>query len=300
MNQKLTMKTNHPFHSTRTHWATALLVVAAALALIPGAQAAAQQDIQATITLDREHTSIVDRLPTGQGVNEFRGDNPLAAAVAYTSGGKIAAMVGRNRNILLDGNISSKVNSGRTAYLDFAGAFGCPNSVNVDFDQNPGCDPCVNTTPLLPDSRFGVLDTDDVSGFPDNFVLTIWGEDYDDLQIGCTVDTFARFEFEVAGQVWAMWWGPYVTGPTAGDTANPESPAIKVTRVSLSEWRFQTTGDHRAALYRRNPNYSHEYHGQFTVKFSGTAVALLGQALPAGNHCNIEALPGALACTATP
>ena len=95
--------------------------------------------------------------------------------------------------------------------------------------------------------------------------------------------------------------GPIAAAAAApADTANPESPAVKVTRVSLSEWRFQTTGDHHAALYRRNPNYSHEYHGQFTVKFSGMAVALLGQALPAGNHCNIEALPGALACTPTP
>jgi hypothetical protein len=294
------MKTNHPFHSPPSRGVMALLVAAAALALTHGAQAAAQQDIQATITLDREHTSIVDRLPTGQGVNEFRGNNPLAAAVAYTSGGKIAAVIGRNRNIALDGNTSNKADSGRTAYLNFAGGLGCATSVNVNFDGNPGCDPCVNTFPALPDDRFGKVDTDLYSGRPDNFVLTIWGEDYDDLQIGCTVDTFARLEFEIAGQVWAMWWGPYVTGPTAGDTANPESPSIKVTRVSLSEWRFQTTSDHHAALYRRNPNYSHEYHGQFTVKFSGTAVALLGQALPAGNHCNIEALPGALACTPTP
>lgn len=290
------MKTKHLFHSTRTHWATALLVAAAAVALTVDTHAAGQV-IRATITLDREHTSITNRLTTGQGINELRGDNPNASAVTYehgTSGGKIAAEIGRNRNIALDGNTGGKVNAGRTAFLDLAGGFGCANSVEVDFDGTPGCDPCVNTFPALPNSRFGALALDaDSFGFPDNFFLVIWGQDYDDLQIGCTVDTFARLEFEIAGQVWAMWWGPYWTG---GGTANPESPAIKVTRVSLSEWRFQTTGDHRAALYRRNPNYSHEYHGQFTVKFSGKAVALPGQALPAGNHCDIEALPGAFAC----
>jgi hypothetical protein len=189
------MKTTHTLHSTPLRDAIALLAVTTAIALTFSLQAGSPQDIQATITLDREHRSIVndplsnDRAYTGQGVNEFRGDNPGAAAVAYTAGGKIKAQIGYNRNIRLDGNDSGKVNAGRTAYLDFADSLTCPNSISVDLDQDSVCDTCVDTTPLLPDSRFGALATDDVSGFPDNFDLAIAGEDYDDLQIGCTVDT---------------------------------------------------------------------------------------------------------------
>ena len=293
------MKTNHPSHATRSGLTLAVLASTAVLSLPLSAQAGSPQNIQATITLDREHTSIMDRLPTGEGVNEFRGDDPNAAAVAYTAGGKIRAALGYNRTILLDGNDSNKVNAGRTAYLDFAGAFECPNSIGVDLDNNGVCDPCVNTTPLLPDSRFGALDTDDVSGFPDNFNLVIAGEDYDDLQIGCTVDTWARSEFEVGtsgSEGWVLYWGPFFTAGLV-DTHNPESDPIKVTRVSLTEWRFQTTGEHRAALYYRYPNYTSEYHGQFTVKFSGKVVALPGQTIPGGNHCNIQVYVGDAGCT---
>src|SRR5262245_36748263 len=176
------MKTNHPFHSTRTHWTTALTCAAATFALTLTAQAGTlYQDIKVTITLDREHMSIADRMPTGQGVNELRGDNPNASTVAYTDGGsgkKILARVGRNRHISLDGNTSSQITAGRTAFLDLTGRVGCPDSVRVEIDGIAGCDPCTDMTPPLPDSRFGALDTDDVSGFPDNFSLQISGEDF--------------------------------------------------------------------------------------------------------------------------
>jgi hypothetical protein len=161
------MKTNHPFHSTRSRWATGVLVAVATMTMTlntqaaPSSTSAGGKDIKATITLDREHTSVIDRLPTGAGVNEFRGDNP-APAVSYTdgaSGKRITAFVGRNRHITLDGNNSGTLSAGRTAFLDLSDALGCPDvggaSVRVDIDGVAGCDPCSNTTPLVAPVRFG-------------------------------------------------------------------------------------------------------------------------------------------------
>ena len=293
------MNTSQPFHSTRTHWATAGLVAAVAVALTlntqaaGGSQSAGGQDIKATITFDREHTSILNRLPTGQGVNELRGDVPSATNVTYINGGKILAQVGRNRHISLDGNTSTKITSGRTVYLDLTNALGCAGSGKVDTQPDGVCDPCVDTTPLLPDSRFGVLDTDDVAGFPDNFNFIVVGEDYDDLLIGCTVNTWARLMFEIGNDAWFFIWGPYKSAG-GGNFNSPDSSPIQATRVSLSEWRFQTTGNHLAALYRSYANDglgNPEYHGQFRVKFSGKAVALPNQTLPAGSHCDVQVVP---------
>jgi hypothetical protein len=300
MNSNL-MKNCELLPSTWSNLLTLLAFAAGALPCLHVARAAQEQNIHSIITLDREHTSIVDRLPTGAGVNEFRGDAPNAAAVNYTwgeSGGRVAAGVGRNFSIALDGNTSSKANGGRTAFLDLSDPFDCVNSVKVDVDHSGVCDPCVNTTPLLPDTRFGPLDADDVSGFPDNIHLSIAGQDYDDLIIGCTVQTWARLEFPIGtsgSEAWVLFWGPF---RTAGITThNPESSPLAVTRVSPSEWRFQTTGNHDAALYYRNRSWDHEYHGQFTVKFSGKAVALPNQTLPPGTHCNILVSAGLPACS---
>ncbi|MBI2927558.1 MAG: hypothetical protein HYY24_17825 [Verrucomicrobia bacterium] len=299
------MKTNHLFHSTRTRWATALLATVMAMALTlnthaaGGTQSAGGKDIKVTITLDRVHTSL-DRQTTGQGVNELRGDDPNATFVTYINGGKILAMVGRNRWISLDGNTSSRIRDGRTLYLDFANALGCALSGKVDNGLaalngiNDGiCDPCADTTPLLPDSRFGALDNDDVAGFPDNFDFIIAGEDYDDLQTGCTVNTWARLMFTIENEPWFLVWGPYKS-PGGANINSPDVSPVQVKRVSLSEWRFQTTGNHRAALYRSYANDglgNREYHGQFDIKFSGTAVALPNQTLPPGNHCNVQVVP---------
>lgn len=290
----------HLLRLRRLRRAIASLKGIAALAGMLSLHAGSPQNIQATITLDHDHTSIVNRLPTGEGVNEFRGDNPDASAVGYTAGGKTKAALGYNRNILLDGNDSNKVNAGRTAYLDFRDSgLTCADSIGVDLDQDGICDPCVNTTPLLPSlRRFGGPDTYDMFGYPDNFELLIAGEDYDDLQIGCTVDTWARLQFEIGtpgSEGWVLFWGPFATA--GADTHNPESPPIQVTRVSLTEWRFQTTGDHRAALYYRSSNFTQEYHGQFSVKFSGKAIALPGQTIPGGSHCDIHVSPGSSGCS---
>ena len=301
----------------RSSGATALLVAVAAMTMTlktPAANSptsAGGKDIPATITLDREHTSVIDRLPTGAGGNEFRGDNPDATAVSYTdgmSGKRITAFVGRNRHITLNGNNSSSLSSGRTAFLDLGDALGCPDaggtSVRVNIDGVAGCDPCINTAPLVAPLRFGT--PTGMSGQVDNFELTIIGEDYDDLSVGCDVLVTARLKFVIAGQEWEFWWGHHARA--GGATMNPEASPLRVRRVSNSEWRFQTTGDlngdHRAALYRQEnpPANASEYHGQVHVKFSGKAVALSNPGapppLPPGCdcQCHVALLPGSTAC----
>ena len=266
----------------------------------PGTGGGSYQDIKGVVTLDPEHTSAATRLPTGEGVNEFRGDAPNGVSVTYTdgeSGGKVRAIVGRNRYIDLDGNTGKKANGGRTAFLDLGAAFGCAASAGVDVYSDGVCDPCEDTIPVLPDARFGSSDTSPYSGVPDNFSFTISGEDYDDLAVGCTVDASATVNFEINGSVWLLIWGPHEF--PGGSTYNPGSDPIRVTRVSHDEWRFQTTGQHRAAL-RLSVNSNQldpGYHGQFQVKFSGTVTALPGQSTaPVNPHCDVQLVVGAPAC----
>lgn len=283
--------------------ATLLILSGSAPSLLaaPSGTSAGGHDIPVVFTFDHDHTDI-NRIPTGAGPNELRGDPEDAlAGVSYTDGGKILAQVGRNRNISLYGNTSSKTTSGSTVFLDLSAAFGCADaggtSVHVDIDTLPGCDPCLNTVPLLPDERFGSLVGADSAGLPDNFTLDIAGEDYDDLRVGDTVDTWAHLQFDIGVDTWVLYWGPY--RHPGGWTYDPDSSPVRVTRVSSSEWRFQTTGDHRAALYRRVDNQTGratEYHGQFQVKFSGTAVAISDPGDPANPIDDIQVNLGDPAC----
>ena len=292
------MTTQQPLAENRTLRTPAVFIASLAITLAlnslaaPGSKSAGGQDIKATITLDRQHTSIVDRQTTEEGLNEFRGDTD-DALVNYINGNRILAQVGRNRHISFDGNTSSSLSSGRTVTLDLAGALGCAGSRNVDSQSDGICDGCVDTTPLLPDSRFGVVDDDDVAGQPDNFDFIIVGEDYDDLVVGCTVQTWARLMFDIGDENWFLIWGRYKAGGGA-NLNSPDASPVEATRASPSEWRFQTTGNHLAALYRSYANDGlgdREYHGQFRIKFSGTAVSLPNQALPAGSHCDVQVVP---------
>ena len=174
---------------------------------------------------------------------------------------KVSALVGRNRHVHLA--IGSA--SARELHLDLAMALGCSCSTDVDLDGDDVCDGWANT--ICEDGL------PDLGGFPNlnEVVFNMSGEDLDDLPFGCTHEDNAILGFTDGVDDWVLRWGRYDSA--GGPSHCPNSDPIVVKREDDNQWTFTTTGDHLACLYRKEnpPHGATEYHGQFTVPFSGQA-----------------------------
>lgn len=259
------------------------------------------KDIPVDVFFDANHTDN-SGTPTGPA-NGITSDGAV-----YSDSNSIQAFVGRNNGIWL-----YLQNSGRNLNIDLSQPQGCAASVPVDIvtdvvngdgsvtiispDSDGVSDYCyhepANPTPLRPQPP-GSISVD-----AERFEIAA-GVDLDDLQVGCTVETNARLRFrDASGNDWRLMWGPrQIPG---GDLPNPRSCPIRLTRVNQAVidgqtvdgnfWFFQTTGEHRAALHKREDpqagNYF-EYYGQFTVPFSGYVVAQSYNSSLTGNHCELN------------
>jgi len=247
----------------------------------------------------------------GQGIDacivfdDLVGDGIKSDGFAYCGGekkSKITAGVGRNMTMGLDTNDSNKRTAGRTVWLDLSVSLGCVSQVDIsDVDGNRGpdgvCDDCIDDAgPDLPEVRFGDLPSGQKFGYPDRAKLVIKGRDLDGLLVGNTVNTYASLNFDVGGQSWVLWWGPYTSG-TGGVTFAPGSDPVTVERMDNDTWRVKTTGMSRAFLYRDNnpPHLPTEHHGQFLVPFAFTAVAITHEETIWGDE-PWQIFPGELPC----
>ena len=111
-------------------------------------------------------------------------------------------------------------------------------------------------------------------GFPDKAKLVIRGRDLDGLKVGDTVATYADLSFDVGGQSWKLWWGPY-TISIGWRTFAPGSEPVMVERTHNDTWEVTTTYPSTAFLYLDNKQTGMlEHHGQFSVPFAFTAEAI--------------------------
>ena len=146
------------------------------------------------------------------------------------------------------------------------------------------CDDCVDDAgPDLPAERFGTLPSGLKSGFPDRATLVIRGRDLDGLPVDETVATYADLSFDVGGQTWKLWWGPYTIRDLP--TYAPGSEPVTVYRADNDTWVVTTTGLSTAFLYLDNKQTGMlEHHGQFLVPFAFTAVATTPEDAPWGDE----------------
>jgi hypothetical protein len=203
-------------------------------------------------------------------------DGPYSAEEAGVLTG-----VGRRRNCWLDLTNTAA----RTLRLDLTAPASCALSVTVDVDELAGCDPCDDGTPALPAGGVAPVEFD-----------LIAGENLDDMAVGTVHEDNARLRFEVGGEGWVLYWGPYQV--PGGWTYCPDASPVRITRTDPDTWTIQTTGDHLACLYREEnpPHRPTEYHGQFTVPFSATVTALEPQADPVGSDTAARRKDGDPAC----
>lgn len=259
------------------------------------------KDIPVDVLFDDNHTDN-DGNPTGVA-NGITSDGGV-----YSDSNSIQAFVGRSFGMWL-----YLQGSGRTLNIDLSQSLGCANSVPVDMvTEEVSGDGSVTMLSSDPDGVSDYCFLDPSSPSPlrpqppvsitvdaERFELAM-GNDLDDLQVGCTVETNGRVRFQdSAGNDWRLFWGP--RSMASEMMPNPRSCPIRLTRVNQAVidgqvvdgnfWFFQTTGEHLATLHRR-PSQSagnyFEYYGQFKVPYSGYVVAQTYNSGLTGNHCEVN------------
>lgn len=202
---------------------------------------------------------------------------------------RVAAAVGRNRNIGIDLNTHKKKASIRKFKIQHAGGAGFPPLEVSCADLV--CFPTLgsgNPITCPPDPLYPQLEAD--ASVPDA-KLQMLGEDHDDTPVGCTRHVNARLEFtDVNGETWWVFWGSRASA--GGSSHAPCGSCVTVKRLpnldaadpGISQWAFSTESPHVGYLYRDNnpPHGPSEFHGTVILPFSGLITSQTMEPQPTG------------------
>lgn len=270
-----------------------------------------KKEIPSRISFHGVHTDFDGNQSVPNGLTDdgtsYERSNTIDANVGRNANARLVFASGRSLNIDLRSPLGEVI----SARVDLVEDFFDGNNVTILTRSPDGlCDYFYydpdNLNPLSPPRPQPPADANGapiVFGATDLRFLIAMGVDLDDLLVDgnnpCEVETNARLDFtDSAGNKWRLAWGPrQVPG---GNIPDPRSDPIKLLRTNSAlvngvstpgnYWFFQTSGDHRAALFREESAQGgyDEYYGQFTVPYSGCIEALTYDPNLTGNHCDLR------------
>ena len=272
-------KTKYPFHSTRTHWATALLVAATAVGLTLNAHAAGKSQVVATkAVIDDFHflTGEPNRL-----VSDGNG--------AYTDGvDLVSSVVGRARgfNINLNTSVGTPKPKPSKRFFKFQNGFPLvPNGSCADL-RGTVCEPVLDV-PLVCETGLPQLPP---TMLADWSFLRTYGGGFAEAPVGCESHGNFPLHITVAGQTFTVFFGNKAPSPgcasciTVRRMANANGKAV---------WKFFTQPPHIGYLFQGGDVSAGHFVGMVQLPFSGMMTSINDEPEPdATNPCPHECACG--------